>query len=363
MRGAARGLGYSRLEATPAASRGGTGLAGERRGPRTAPRGVHRLHRILRIIRLLQGGRPLSNPQLSAEYQVSSRTIFRDLDVIERAGFIIWYDRKEATYRLHPKQFMPPLGLKASEAAELMIGVSVLGGDHGIPLLDHAHEAVTKLEACLSLDARAGALAGRRTTEVRLGPLSRHNHARDAFDMVHASIRHQKRLRCRYASLEDRARIEFGLNPYWLLFYGRAWYAIGHATHLNKVATFKLSRFKDLEPAGQTFHRPPGYTLDDYLGNAWGVTPGERYEVELEFSPQISPYVAEVQWHRTQRTRWDGQGALRFFAVVDGLDEIAWWVHGFGAHVQVLAPEALRTRVAELSLPVPGGPHLKILDI
>jgi proteasome accessory factor B len=34
---------------------------------------------------------------------------------------------------------------------------------------------------------------------------------------------------------------------------------------------------------------------------------------------------------------------------VDGLNEITWWVLGYGDYVQVLAPKALRERVLQIA--------------
>jgi proteasome accessory factor B len=77
----------------------------------------------------------------------------------------------------------------------------------------------------------------------------------------------------------------------------------------------------------------------------------------------VGPYVAEINWHKTQRVSWDDDGRVLFCVTVDGLDEIAWWVHGFGAHAEILGPPALRARVAELSSPPAGSRSIGLCDI
>jgi len=34
---------------------------------------------------------------------------------------------------------------------------------------------------------------------------------------------------------------------------------------------------------------------------------------------------------------------------VDGLNEITWWILGYGDQVEVLAPKALRQRIAQIA--------------
>jgi len=324
-----------------------------------------RLSRVLRILRLLQGGRPYSASQLYVVCGVSRRTTYRDLSAIEKAGFTIWYDNRTRSYKIHPRDFMPPLSITASEATDLMAAASVLGGIHGIPLLRGAGEAVEKVSAGLPLDVRSQALAAARTTEIRLGPTSRHNSLQTVYDMVQGAIRRSARLEGFYLSPADAARLRLQLDPYWLLFHRHAWYVVGHSSHHGKVTTLKLGRFRGLKLTTQSFRRPKGYTLDAYLGNAWGVMPGDKcHHVQLRFSRPLSPYVAEINWHRTQRIRWDEEGRAVFSARVDGLDEIAWWVFGFGNHVEVLQPEDLRNCVEQISSPPPDAkPSLGLLDI
>jgi proteasome accessory factor B len=314
-----------------------------------------RLHRVLRILRLLQGAQPYSASQLCIACGVARRTIYRDLNAIEQAGFTIWYDRQARSYKVHSRDFMPPLSITEAEAGDLIATASAFGGANSIPLLEGARGAVEKLLASLPLNVKSQTVAADHATEIRLGPTSRHNSLQPVFDMVREAIRHSVRLEGIYLSPGEATRFPLSLDPYWLVFHRHAWYVIGHSSHHGKVTTLKLGRFRSLTRTTQSFCRPQGYTLEKYLGNAWGILPGDKsYNVQFRFSPLLSPYVAEINWHRTQQVRWDDNGQVILSAKVDGLDEIAWWVHEFGAHVEILAPEALRERVASLSSPSPS---------
>jgi proteasome accessory factor B len=259
---------------------------------------------------------------------------------------------------------MPPLCLDSSEAAELMAAASVLDEAHGVPLLRGAREALTKVEAGLPLDVRTRATAEVSTTPIRLGPTSRHDDLDATYALVHRAIGRSEQLKCHYGVPGGATQEEFRLDPYWLLFYRHAWYVIGRSDAHGDMRPFKLSRLNGTARTGRTFDRPKGYTLDTYLGNAWGIVPGrESYDVRLRFSPVIGPYVAERNWHRTQRLAFEGDRHLLFRVTVDGLDEIAWWVHGFGAHVKVLEPEALNAWVAAIASSATGGPCIDFCDI
>jgi len=58
-------------------------------------------------------------------------------------------------------------------------------------------------------------------------------------------------------------------------------------------------------------------------------------------SPRVARNVAEVQWHHTQRCEFRPEGRLHFSVTVDELNEISWWILGYGDQVKVLAPAKL----------------------
>jgi proteasome accessory factor B len=311
---------------------------------------IGRLHRVLKLLTVLQTSRPCNAAQLAEECGVSRRTIHRDLNTIEKAGIPVYYDRDTGRYRIHQTALIPAINLTLDEALALVLMASELGRAGRLPLFDPARDAAAKIEASLPLATRAalGGLAGHMA--VRIGPTARHHDLQETYRQVQRAIVRRQPLDAVYISFHDRGQIRTRFAPYWLMFVERAWYAIGHSSRHRAVRTFKLGRFKSLEPAPGRFTVPQGLTLESHLGNAWRMMRGDKtYQVELAFSPLVGPNVAEVNWHATQRVAWDEDGSVRFSVTVDGLDEIVWWVLGYGPEVRVVAPKELRDRVAGLA--------------
>ena len=74
---------------------------------------------------------------------------------------------------------------------------------------------------------------------------------------------------------------------------------------------------------------------------------GQRHHVVVRFQPLVAQNVAEINWHKTQKTIWNDNGTLDFHVTVDGLGEIMWWILGYGGHAEVLRPAALRKRIQQ----------------
>ena len=313
---------------------------------------------------MLHEAKPRTANKLAAELGVSLRTFDRTLALVEEFGYTVWFDHSRWGYRIHSKDQLLPSALNVPEAKEFMTVASMFNGGPEIPLLLGVGNAMVKVEKSLPLDVQTQAWAASQHTQMRLGPMSRIRLPQEAVDRIDLAIQHHERLRCRYNALEEGRQFVFDLDPYWRLLRTHGWYLIGFSHEHGKMKTFKLCRFEAAERTGLKFARREGYELEDYLGNAWEIDPGEgSYNVRLRFDPLSAPYIAEEDWHKTQRLKWRKDGSLLAEFTVDGLDEIACWVFCRGAHVKVLEPDALRERVAELSSPALGRPYLGVLDM
>jgi proteasome accessory factor B len=311
---------------------------------------ISRLHRVLRIITLLQTGRTFNAGQLAAECRVSRRTIYRDLTTIEKVGIPFFYNAGNGSYQVHASGLLPAINLNLEEALALVLLATELGRPGRLPLFQPARDAAAKIESALPLALRASIGGIMRNVSVRPGPVAHHNALQETYRLVQRAIARREALDAVYISFHDTGQIRTRLEPYWLMFNERAWYVIGNSSKHGAVRTFKLGRFKALTPANERFRVPEGLTLETHLGNARRIMRGDRaYDVRLKFSPLVGPNVAEVNWHKTQRVAWDDDGAVHFSATVDGLDEIVWWVLGYGPEVEVVGPPELRRRVAEMA--------------
>jgi proteasome accessory factor B len=311
---------------------------------------IGRLHRVLRIITLLQTGRSFNAGQLAVECHVSRRTVYRDLAAIEKAGIPFFYNRDTGVYQMHATGLLPAINLTLEEALALVLLATELGRTGRLPLFQPARDAAAKIESSLPLGLRAALGQLVRHMAVVPGPMARHNALQETYRLVRKAVARREALDAVYISFHDTGQIHTRLEPYWLMFNERAWYVIGRSSMHRAVRTFKLGRFKSLRATGLRFTMPKGLTLEKHLGNAWRLMRGpQAYEVELKFSPLIGPNAAEVNWHKTQQVRWDEDGSVCMKFTVDGLDEIVWWVLGYGPEVEVLRPPELRQRLAGMA--------------
>jgi proteasome accessory factor B len=300
---------------------------------------------------MLQGNRSFSAEDLARELEVSRRTVFRDLNALAMAHIPYYFDPRKGGYRIDSNFFLPPVNLTQEEALAVLILVGHLDGTDRLPLLSHVSRAATKLENALpqSIRQHVGSLIG--SLQASLGPLSRHEGTETMFREVSSAIVQKRVCRIVYISLQERKQVVLHVRPLRLMLLQRAWFVLVHSEEQGELQTLKLIRICKLAVLDRTFTPPPAVRVQRYFGSAWSMAPeGRVYDVHIHFDPKVATDVAEVQWHSSQRIRWNDDGSLEFFARVDGLGEIAWWVLGYGSCAEVVAPEPLWKSVLQSAM-------------
>jgi predicted DNA-binding transcriptional regulator YafY len=126
-----------------------------------------------------------------------------------------------------------------------------------------------------------------------------------------------------------------------------ALYLIGFDETRGGLRTFKLERIRTLAMTTVQFEPPPDGEIEAALDRAWGIVADQGVvEVVLRFDRSVASRVAETTWHPTQSLTKNADGSLTWHARVSGTLEIRPWILGWGADVEVLAPETLRGEVA-----------------
>ena len=311
---------------------------------------MSRVYRLLRLITILQGSRLYTAGELAEELEVSRRTIFRDLNMLEMAHIPYYFDADRKGYRISRHFFLPPINLTLAEALAVLILARRTRGRGQLPLLAASAQAAVKIESALPAAIRQDLGSIVDKLSVQLGPVARHEGLDDLFQEFADAVARRKVCRIVYISFYEKKQITCTIHPLRMLFLGRAWYVIAYSGKHRENRTFKLGRIRKLTVTDQTFPGPAEIDLEDYFGHAWSMIPeGKLHDVHLHFEPKVAGNVAEVQWHHSQRVEWNDDGSIEYFAHVDGLGEITWWILGYGNQVEVVSPPPLRRSVADVA--------------
>jgi predicted DNA-binding transcriptional regulator YafY len=114
---------------------------------------MNRTDRLYAMVEQLRAGAPraVTSRQLADRFEVSVRTIERDITALQQAGVPIWATPGPGGgYSIDPSMTLPPVNFTAHEALAVAVALSRAGT---IPFARSARMALQKLVAAMSADA------------------------------------------------------------------------------------------------------------------------------------------------------------------------------------------------------------------
>jgi len=307
----------------------------------------------MRILTTLQSGKSCTVGDLARMFGASRRTIFRDLKELQDIGVPYRYDARTGVYTIAPEYFLPPANLSPQEALSLLLLAEKVSDQIQLPFKRAALQAAVKIENNLPAEIRRRCSSILRNISARTDAQTsmRENGRFDKiFAQLQEAIANRRKVNVRCNSLLDGGAVDLRLCPCHLIYDNGIWHVLGRSETHNNVRTFELNHISELKTAKDCFLVDEEFDVSEYLGRAWSTMPeGQSYNVRLLFLPKVAKDVVGVKWHSTQKVtpNCDGSAIVEFR--VDGLNEITWWVVGYGDQVQVLAPQALRKRVLDVA--------------
>lgn len=310
---------------------------------------IKRVTRLLHILQMLQAQAGENADGLAEATGVSRRTIFRDIEALKAAGVPVAFDRETDRYSLPGAYLLPPTNFTSEEALAIIGLTAELGRGDTLRFYEPARRAALKLEASLPAELQEQLSELTRAIHVRPAQINRLEDKEEIYQQLIDAQAARRQVWMEYNSYTEWERITTVLKPYRVTFINRSWYVIGRSSLHKEVRTFNVGRIESLHLLDETFKSPRGFSLKRYFGNAWRMItePGPDHEVHLHFQPLVARNVAEVRWHKTQRTEFRDDGSLDFRVTVSGVNEISWWVLQYGDQCEVLAPKRLRKLVAD----------------
>jgi predicted DNA-binding transcriptional regulator YafY len=313
-----------------------------------------RIHRLLRLITLIQGSTDLNAGRLAELFETTERTIYRDLEVLVEAGVPISFDPETGGYSIRKDFFLRPVDLTLEEAMGMLLLADQVGAREQIPHLAAAGKAAEKLLAILPRPI--GEIIQEVMPNVAVSLARSSNEpTEDVYAAMRDAIQRRRALECEYESLSRKPQEDAGIfrfDPFALYFGQRAWYVVGLHHGRNEIRTLKLSRFTRQKSIERPFAIPDDFSLDRHFGKAWRMMPsGTRtiHDIKIRFDATVAENVADTHWHDSQDVEFLADGSVEVSFQVDGLEEIIWWILSYGPHCQVLGPPVLRERVVKLA--------------
>ncbi|HEY2673763.1 MAG TPA: YafY family protein [Rugosimonospora sp.] len=186
--------------------------------------------------------RPRSATWLARRFEVSSRTVERDISALQQAGVPVYAEPgRTGGYTLDKSRTLPPVNISPGEAVAIAVALETL---HGTPFHDAARSALRKLVAVMPASGAAEAheLAGRIKL---IGPADLQTPPAEVPAVIAQALSARQVLRFGYVDRRGEPTTREIEPIAYLGGGGPHWYLLGWCRMREALRAFRLDRITD----------------------------------------------------------------------------------------------------------------------
>jgi predicted DNA-binding transcriptional regulator YafY len=302
-----------------------------------------------KILKRIEAGRYTTAQDMAEEHGVTERTIRRDIEALQEAGFPLYDERAEGRkiWRLI-EGYKQRLGqtFSLSELSALYFSKNLMSFLGGAPFAQDLESAFAKIQEALPARSLPYLARIQELFSARPDPWKDYSRKKDVIAALVDATLHQKRARIEYFSFNSKRTKPYTVDPYRLVYYRGGLYLYARAEEYDEVRTFAVERIEKIDVSEQGFELPADFDASAYARGAFGIAGGKAEPVEIVFSADMAGYIQERVWHESQQIEPGPNGTVVLRMNVAPGFELKSWIKGFLPHVKVVKPASLKADIA-----------------
>jgi len=302
--------------------------------------------RIIQTLLTSRQGKTVAD--LSQDLTCHSRTVYRDLEALQQAGFPLFTDRIEGRNYwslLENVKHQIPLPLSLTELMALYFSRDMLKVLKDTVFYDALETLFQKIKATLPPAYTEYLGHIQKSLQVGLKPYKAYGRFQDVIDRVNEAVVQRLYVEIVYFTMSRKRETRRRVAPYKVWFFDGTFYLIGYCRLRKDVRLFAIDRIRRLELTDEPFEMPDDFDGDHFMQSSFGVFQGQPVQVKIWFDASVAGYIEEKVWHASQTLDPQADGAVILTMEVAGIEEIKFWIMSWGARARVLEPRDLQSAV------------------
>ena len=291
-----------------------------------------KINRLLELTLILLNKSTVTARELAERFDVSTRTIYRDIDELSSAGVPVYANKGSGGgISLLEDYALNKALLTEHERDSLLLALKTLQATK-YPEIDGILE---KIGAVFKKAATAN------WVQIEFSPWGSGPNEENKFLDIKRAI-----LECRVVAFDyinaDGILSRRNVEPMQLMFKGQAWYVLGYCRTRRGFRTFRISRIRNMVVTDEGFvRRPPESAKDEEPA----ALPKKNVTLKLRFQPE-DLYRVYDDYDQERITR-NADGTYDVTVIFPEDEWVYGYIMSFGSRVEVLEPKHIRDIVRE----------------
>lgn len=301
-----------------------------------------KIDRLLSIVILLMNRPLIQAKELADMFEVSVRTIYRDIDSINGAGIpVVTYQGAGGGIGLMEGYRLDRNVLTEHELAYIFTALQSVssygGGEHSL--------LMEKISSVIPPSQTAAFRSKTTQLIVDFSPWGLQRPLEERLSLLKEALEETAAVSFEYVAADGKISRR-SVDPYTLVLKGRAWYLYGFCAEREDFRLFKLLRMKSLIKEKRSYVRQELPLKELPWSSGWSDPP-DTTPVVLHFSAE-GRHLAEDYFDYSE-LRPDGNGGYTVTVYYPEDNWLYGFLLGFGTAAEVLEPEHIRLRLGEIA--------------
>lgn len=309
---------------------------------------MNRIDRLTAIIIQLQSKRFVHVQEITERYNISERTVYRDLKALEEAGVPIGNEAGKG-YFIVAGYHLPPVMFTRNEASALILAEKVLEKFADSSVIWQYQQALTKIKSILRGDEKL--YVEELDTHISIEPYSFPKPVKNyLFDVLKAITSKQLINIDYHAVYNDKITKNRPVEPFGVIYYSFDWHIIGFCRLRNDFRDFKLGRIKKLQLTSHKFEKHDEYSLQEYFNKF--ISSNMIIRVIVQFDNSLLSEISSQKYYYGFLSEKESKNFIEITFATNSLDYIAKWLISFRDKVEIVSPVALKKTLETYALEI-----------
>lgn len=312
------------------------------------PSPMNRIDRLTGMILLLQSHRVITAEQIAAHFEMSMRTVYRDLAALGEAGVPIVAEAGVG-YSLMRGYHMPPVMFTENEAAALFMSGEIAEQIADDTLRASLRSALLKVRAVLPKERQDTLNKLKHSLGVWLSRGAREDDKRSLMPLQQALMQRQCVALC-YNAAGRGALTERTVEPLGMMFYAREWHLIAFCRLRNEFRDFRLDRVVRWEVLAERFTGHEGFSVKTFLVDV--LSEQEMTPVTIVFKAGVLERVRRELMCASMTEQALPDGSVQMEVEAYSHEWLTGWLLSLGGDAHILQPAELRQAMHQKALQI-----------
>jgi predicted DNA-binding transcriptional regulator YafY len=222
---------------------------------------MNRIDRLFGIMMLLQSKKYCSAEAIAEKFQISVRTVYRDMKALGEQGVPLSFEPHKG-YFIVQGYFLPPVSFTSEEANALLLMERMVRGFADKSIITHYTSALNKVKGVLRGAQKEKLEQLNQTMFLQLPACIKNDYEHLA--TLQNAISCKSMLQLTYTNQKEESSQRL-VEPIGLVFYAFNWHLIGWCHLRSAYRDFRVSRILLAQDTGQAFTKADHLPLSDYM--------------------------------------------------------------------------------------------------